>query len=132
MAQHAQDLASHGVDVFAVGFDDLQALRDVKSRLDSPFTFLRDRSRAGYRAMDLGRAGVARTYLHPDVLRPYARLALQGRFPRLRKHQDRRQLGGDFVVLRNGRVVFCHPEQGPEDRAPVGAIVKAAEDAAGS
>ncbi|MFN2388102.1 MAG: AhpC/TSA family protein, partial [Actinomycetota bacterium] len=98
----------------------------MKHRLESPFAFLGDEERAAYRALDLGRAGLLRTYLHPQVLRPYLGFALHGRFPRLRAQQDRRQLGGDFVLGRDGNVVFSHAERGPEDRAPVGKIVRAA------
>ncbi|MDP9069242.1 MAG: hypothetical protein M3N53_12980 [Actinomycetota bacterium] len=130
MAGHADELESRGIGVLVIGFDELEALDDMKQRLSSPFTFLRDESRAGYIALGLGRAGVLRTYLHPDVLRPYARFALQRELPKLRRRQDRRQLGGDFVVRRDGQVVFAHPERGPEDRVPVGAIVAAARSAA--
>jgi hypothetical protein len=44
-----------------------------------------------------------------------------------RRGQDRRQLGGDFVIDRHQRVVLAHPERGPEDRIPVGVILKAVE-----
>lgn len=132
MAGYAEELEARGVAVFVIGFDQLHALNDMKRRLSSPFTFLRDGSRAAYRALGLGRAGFLRTYLHPNVLQPYARFALQGRFPLLHRHQDRRQLGGDFVIRRSGEIVFSHPEQGPGDRAPAGAIVDAARAAAQS
>lgn len=132
MAGYAEDLQTLDVGVFVVGFDDRRRLDDMKKRLSSPFTFLRDGSRSAYELLDLGRAPLLRTYLHPDVLRPYVGFALQGRFPKLRKHQDRRQLGGDFVVGRDGHVIFAHPEQGPEDRVPVGDLVNAARSAATS
>ncbi len=130
MASYAEELESRDIGVLVIGFDELQTLDDMKRRLSSPFIFMRDASRAGYRTLGLGRAGLLRTYLHPDVLRPYARFALQGEFPKLRRRQDRRQLGGDFVVRRNGQVILSHREQGPEDRAPVGAIIAAARSAA--
>lgn len=129
MASYAEELDTRDIGVFVIGFDELQTLDEMKQRLSSPFIFLRDASRAGYRTLGLGRAGLLRTYLHPDVLRPYARFALQGEFPKLRRQQDRRQLGGDLVVRRNGQVLFSHLEQGPEDRAPVGVIVAAARSA---
>lgn len=132
MAGYAEELAELDVGVFVIGFDKMHRLEDMKNRLASPFTFLRDGSRAAYQLLGLGRAPLLRTYLHPNVLRPYIGFALQGRFPQLRKHQDRRQLGGDFVVRRDGQVVFAHPEQGPEDRAPVATLVNAARAAATS
>lgn len=126
MASRADELASSGVGVFVIGFDDIETLRDMKRRLESPFTFLGDETRAAYRALALGRAGLLRTYLHPQVVGPYLGFALNRRFPRLQAKQDRRQLGGDFVLDREGHMVFSHPERGPEDRAPVGKIVRSA------
>lgn len=81
-----------------------------------------------YEAFDLRRIGAARTYLRPKVLGYYTKIAVKGRFPELRRNQDRRQLGGDFVLDENEDVVFSHPEKGPEDRAPVISIVRAVED----
>lgn len=132
MAGYAEELEALDVGVLVIGFDGLHRLEDMKKRLTSPFTFLRDGSRTAYELLGLGRAPLLRTYLHPDVLRPYARFALQGRLPKLRKGQDRRQLGGDFVVRRDGEILFSHLEQGPEDRAPVGVLVDAARSAATS
>jgi len=126
MARYSENLANEGIAVFVVGFDTSDSLRDMRDRLSSPFTFLRDASRNSYELMQLHRASLLRTYLHPDVVMPYVRWAMNGRFPTLRRGQDRRQLGGDFVVLRTGEVVYEHRERGPEDRPPVGEVVAAA------
>jgi len=126
MARHAEELASAGVTVLVVGFDDRDWLEELRERLDSPFTFVRDASRVAYQLMDLHRSSLVRTYLHPDVVRPYVRWAIERRFPKLRRGQDRRQLGGDFIILRSGEVAYAHRESGPEDRPPVGEIVAAA------
>jgi hypothetical protein len=126
MASHSERLASRGIAVFVVGFDTRDSLREMRDRLGSPFQFLRDASRHSYELMGLHRASVLRTYLHPEVLKPYVRWAVNRRFPTLRRGQDRRQLGGDFVILRTGQLVYEHRELGPEDRPPVGEVVAAA------
>ncbi len=131
MASYAEELESRDIGVLVIGFDELQTLDDMKRRLSSPFIFMRDASRAGYRTLGLGRApGSSEPTCTPMCCDHTPRFALQGEFPKLRRRQDRRQLGGDFVVRRNGQVILSHREQGPEDRAPVGAIIAAARSAA--
>jgi len=131
MARYGQELEAADIGVFVVGFDEFLKLRDLRDRLESPFVFLRDAPRSAYLAFGLGRASALRTYLHPNVLGSYARLGFNGHFPRLSKNQDRRQLGGDFVVHRTGEIAFSHPERGTEDRAPVRTIIAAALAAQG-
>lgn len=126
MARHSEELASHGIAVFVVGFDDNSSLREMRDRLGIPFQFLRDVSRHSYELMGLRRASLVRTYLHPDVVKPYVRWAMNLQFPKLQRGQDRRQLGGDFVIRRTGEIVYEHRERGPEDRPPVGEVVAAA------
>lgn len=113
--------------MIVIGFEPAEHLAVLRDRIQSPFRFVVDRNRVFYRAFDLPRIGVARTYLHPKVLGFYGKMATKGRLPQLRRNQDRRQLGGDFVLDANGVVVFAHPERGPEDRAPVGSIVRIVE-----
>lgn len=126
MAEHERRLAAAGVSVLVVGFEEARRLSGLKDRIDSPFRFVVDADKTAYRAFSLGRATWARTYLHPDVVSGYARMIARGRMPDLHPGQDRRQLGGDFVFDREGRVVFSFRERGPEDRAPAGRIVAAA------
>lgn len=126
MAAYKDRLDAAGVEVLVVGFEDAHRLTRLKQRLESPFCFVVDQERAAYGAFSLGRASWARTYLHPDVVAGYVRMLGRGKKPDLRWGQDRRQLGGDVVLDAAGRVIFSHPERGPEDRAAVGRIIAAA------
>lgn len=126
LAEQRSELDNSGVEVIVVGFEEAHRLARLRDRIASPFTFVVDRDRAAYRAFSLERASWARTYLHPSVVGGYARMMRHGERPDLHLGQDRRQLGGDVVLDGGGRVVFSHPERGPEDRAPVGRIVRAA------
>lgn len=101
----------------------------LQRRLNLPFTMALDPQRAAYEIFGLQRASLLRTYGHPDVLLFYARALLQRHLPDIRRGQDRRQLGGDFVLDRDGTVVLAHRERGPEDRVSVGAILRAVERA---
>lgn len=127
MASMKSRLDAARAQVIVIGFEPAEHLAVLRDRIQSPFRFVVDRNRVFYRAFDLPRIGVARTYLHPKVLGFYGKMATKGRLPQLRRNQDRRQLGGDFVLDAKGAVVLSHPERGPEDRAPVISIVRAVE-----
>jgi hypothetical protein len=125
MAEHKDRLDRASVVVLVIGFEDPQRLAWVKQRIESPFRFVVDEERIAYEAFGMGRASWPRTYLHPRVVGGYARMLVGGKKPDLRLGQDRRQLGGDVVLDRDGRIVLSHPESGPEDRSAVGRIVAA-------
>lgn len=116
-----------GAVVVVVSFETKERAARLQKRLDLPFTIALDPRREAYEGFGLGRASFLRTYGHPEVVLFYAKALLQRHVPDLRRAQDRRQLGGDFVLDRHGAVVLAHPEEGPEDRVPVGAILRAVE-----
>lgn len=130
MAQHRQRLEQAEATVVVISFEARDPVAALRDRLALPFTVALDADRAAYRQFGLGRAGVLRTYAHPNVVLFYGKALLRGRAPDLHRGQDRRQLAGDFVLDREGVVVLAHPEKGPEDRVSVGAMVRAVEDAA--
>jgi len=123
-------LAEAGTAVIVVSFEPVDHVARIDDRLRLPFTFVLDPDRKAYEAFGLGRASLLRTYGYPEVVAFYARALFRGRVPDLHRRQDRRQLGGDFVIDRDGVVVFAHPERGPEDRADVLDLINAAEYAA--
>jgi hypothetical protein len=114
--------------VLAVAFDEPKRVRAGLLRgIDDPWPVLIDRDRVAYRRWGLGRASRLRL-VRPDWVRGYARMLLRG--DRLaRPGNDVLQLGGDFVIDRNGVVVLAHPQAGFDDRLPAGALVKALEEA---
>ena len=60
----------------------------------------------------------------PATLRAYAGLVRRG--ARLeRPKEDTSQLGGDFVVDRDGRIAYAYRSRGPADRPPVDDVVAA-------
>jgi peroxiredoxin len=130
LAEHYPRLRAAGTSVIVVSFDSADRVEQFQDRLRLPFTFALDHERRAYAAFGLGRASLLRTYGYPEVVGFYARALLRGRIPDLHRRQDRRQLGGDFVIDRDGVVFFAHPERGPEDRADVLELIRAAERAA--
>lgn len=89
----------------------------------APLVVLIDEERVAYRAYGLGRGPVWRVW-GPKVWWAYVRLIRQGRRFQ-RPTEDTLQLGGDFVVGRDGRVVYTFRSADPDDRPPVDDLVAA-------
>lgn len=118
-----------GGAALAVFFEDPERLRrGVLRDLELPFPVLLDPERRAYRDWGLGRGSFAAIYLSADAWRPYVTALVRDRRIE-RPGTDLRQLGGDFVVAADGRVVFSHPQTSPSDRPPVGVLVNAMEQA---
>lgn len=121
---------SVGATALFVVFDDPALVRRTMLRDldDLPFPVLVDRDREHYAAWGLQRAAWWRIWLDPNVHRTYARLLRSGE--RLGVGGvDLLQLGGDFVVGPDQRIVYSRPQQ-RDDRPAVGELLKAATSAA--
>ena len=119
---HRERIEAGDGTVVAVGFD--QPERMVRG-LDFPWPVLVDRERVAYRSFGLGRAPLTEL-LTLSWVPGYVRKLLRGD-PLKRPGHDVLQLGGDFVIDRDGLVVLAHPSAHFEDREPVGALVAAME-----
>ncbi len=116
-----------GLAVFVVHDERDLIGRTLLEGLDVPFPVLFDLERRAYEAWGLQRASFARIWLDPAVWKRYAQLLLEGE--RLRTAgRDPRQLGGDFVIGPDGRVVYSRPQR-RDDRPPVGELVEHLERA---
>jgi hypothetical protein len=111
--------------VLAVGFEKLD--RMVRG-LDWPWPVLLDRDHAAYDRFGLGRAPVTELVKPSGWMRGYVRELRQGNVGGAllsRPGRDLLQLGGDFVIDRDGTIALAHPSAHIDDRAPVGALVRA-------
>lgn len=112
-----------GAAVVLITFTRPRNLRGFRRRLGLSYPVLADETRAAYRAYGLGRGSWRRVWgLH--TLKAYGRLLRAGRRPRL-PAADTLQLGGDFVVDSEGRVVYAYRSAGPDDRPSVDDLVTA-------
>lgn len=89
----------------------------------APLAVLIDETRATYRAYGLGRGSVWRVW-GPKVWCSYAKLLRKGRRFR-RPTEDTLQLGGDFVVGRDGRLTYAFRSRDPDDRPSVDDLLSA-------
>ena len=131
MADATDEIERAGAEVIVVSFESPERAARLQRRIGLPFILALDTERAAYRAFGLQRASVSRVYAYPEVLRFYGRELRRGRLPDLRRGQDRRQLGGDFVIDRKGIVALAHPERGPEDRVSITKLLAVVSLAAG-
>lgn len=121
MGERLADLAD--AVVVLVTFTRPRNVRGYRSLLGLPYPVLSDEERAAYRAYGLGRGPWWRVW-GPSTVLAYVRLARKGARVR-RPTEDTLQLGGDFVVGRDGRIVYAHPSRSPADRPPVDDLVAA-------
>jgi hypothetical protein len=84
-----------------------------------------DPNREAYRAFQLGRTSWLRM-LNPLVLGRYLLILLRGRLPlRPQEGDDLMQLGGDFVLNANRRLVYAYCSANATDRPQVDELVRA-------
>jgi hypothetical protein len=119
--------AAGATAVFVVHDDPDRVRAGLLRDLDVPFPVLVDPERQAYRDWGLRRASFARIYLSPSVWLNYARMLRRGE--RLSPGgRDPLQLGGDFVVGADGRLLYSRPQEA-DDRPPVAVLLAAVEKA---
>jgi peroxiredoxin len=89
----------------------------------APLPVLVDQTRTAYRAYGLARGPVRKVW-GPKIWWAYAKLMAKGRRFK-RPTQDTLQLGGDFVVGRDGRLAYVFRSEDPDDRPTVDELLAA-------
>lgn len=96
-----------------------------------PFAIVADPFLVAYHAFGLERASWGEL-LRPRVIGRYLRLMLRGWAPhRGNKGADVLQLGGDFVLDEQRRLVYAYRSAEPTDRPPIAELLKAITEASG-
>jgi hypothetical protein len=121
VAAHTTELAALDTAVVTISFESSHWTKVWLEETQSPFPFLLDPEREAYRAYGL-QTSALRAW-SPRTLWYYLKAAWQGR-ERLGKRGDTDQLGGDFIVDRQGIVRLSQPSRDPLDRPPVNQIFK--------
>jgi hypothetical protein len=112
-------LAGAGCSVLVVSQAKPEILALYLARQAWHVTVVGDPDRAAYRAFGLERTGWL-AFFRPRVLLGYFRGLLRGYgLKKPYQGEDVRQLGGDFVLDRERRVVFAYPSADPTDRPGV-------------
>jgi peroxiredoxin len=125
--QHRQDFERMGAEVVLVAYHDPELLTSkMMHDLEVPFTLLLDPAREAYRRWGLDRA-TWRNAIVPGLFVAAAK-SLFSREPSLGSTPGPVQLGGDFVVGRDGRLAFVNVMRSFHDRAPMPAVLAALRD----
>lgn len=125
MRQNIEKIQSLDTQVVAISFGSPRWARAWLDETGAPFPLLLDPARTAYRAYGL-QYSLSRSW-GPKTFLLYARLMLSGR--RWRGIQgDSGQLGGDFVVDRNGVIRLAYSSHDPADRPTIGQIVRCLEE----
>ncbi len=108
-----------GAEVLTISFAPPQAVAAYVTETPMPFPVLSDPSREAYRAFDLGRTSWF-AMVRLGIIGRFLRLMLRGWRPRRPgQDEDVMQLGGDFVLDGQRRLVYAYRSAEPTDRPSV-------------
>lgn len=123
MIKRREEIEALRAAVLLVAFDE-PALLGAKMlhEVALPFPLLLDRTRETYARWGMGRTGLTGAMLSPSLNLRYLKLLAKGeRF--LGFAPDMFQLGGDFVLDKQGTLVFAHRMRNNGDRADTGKLI---------
>ncbi len=110
-------------EVAVVLFTRQRNLRGYRSRYVDPLSVVTDEDRSLYRAFGLGSGSLWQVW-GPKVWWKYAQLLRNGATFE-KPTEDTSQLGGDFVIGRDGRLVYVFRSKGPDERPTVDDLLAA-------
>jgi peroxiredoxin len=118
-----------GVVIIVISFAEPKRLAPYQKHHQWPFVMLADPKRIAYRAFALKRLSWLRVF-SPSTLRLYFRLLREGKKLQSYGKDDYYQAGGDFLIDRDGNILFAHRSQDPADRPRPEQLLKAIDHTA--
>ena len=118
-----------GVAIVIVSFAKPAKLASYLEYHHWPFTILADPERAAYAAFALKRMSWWRVF-SPATLKLYLKLLGKGLQRQDYGKEDIYQSGGDFVLDRDGNILFAHRSEDPADRPSLGSLLMAIDRSA--
>jgi peroxiredoxin len=113
-----------GVSIVVVSFAEPSKLVRYQEYHHWPFALLADPERRAYRALALKRLSWLRVFSF-ETVKLYLKLLCEGMKREDYGKDDIYQSGGDFLVDREGNILFAHRSQDPADRPPVAELLRA-------
>ena len=113
VVSHHAEIHAAGANVVTVSFGTPYWAQMWLQETQSPFPFLVDAERAAYHAYGL-QSSIFSSW-SPANLLYYTKAILQKR-ETFGKRGDPHQLGGDFIIDRQGIIRLAHPSRDPTDR----------------
>ena len=121
MCDYQSDFANLNTRILIISFGTLATVEQWLEETCPDFTVLLDREREVYKTYRL-----ERSYWRSRSLRTrwaYLKAWLAGKKTRGSHGDDTSQLGGDFIVDRNGILRLVHPSYDPVDRPSVAELI---------
>lgn len=109
--------------IVVISFAQPERLLPYQKHHQWPFVILADPKRIAYDTFGLKRLSLLRVF-SPATLMLYVRLLRAGKKFQNYGKDDYYQTGGDFLVDREGHVLFAHRSQDPADRPAPGELLK--------
>jgi peroxiredoxin len=130
VAASYEEIQQLGGKVLVVSFASPKLVAAYLARHPLPFPVVSDPTRAAYQAFELGRTSW-RSMLRAGVVGRYLMLIFRGWLPgRPTEAEDVLQLGGDFVLDGQGRLVYAYRSAEPTDRPAAQELVRAVRSVA--
>jgi peroxiredoxin len=120
---HKSEFDRRGVNVVVVSFAEPAKLVHYQERRRWPFTILADPKRVAYHAFTLGRLSWYRVF-SPATLKLYWNSRRKGMKQDAYGGDDIFQAGGDFLLDRDGKILYAHRSKDPADRPSVAALLR--------
>jgi peroxiredoxin len=112
-----------GIAVVVVSFAEPAKLVPYQAHFHWPFTIVSDPRRTAYQAFALKRLSWFRVF-SPATLKLYWKLLREGVKREDFGKDDIYQGGGDFLLDRDGNILFAHRSQDPSDRPAVSRLLQ--------
>jgi len=128
--QQHTEFDRRGVVISVVSFAEPPRLVRYQEHHRWPFTMLADPERRAYQAFALKRLSWFQVF-SPAALKLYWKLLRGGMKPEHYEGDDIYQSGGDFLIDRNGNILFAHRSQDPADRPSVLNLLQAIDSVLG-
>ena len=115
MKEFKSEFDRRGVSIAVVSFAEPSKLVRYQEHHQWPFTILTDPERKAYQAFTLKRLSWFRVF-SPASVKLYLKLLGKGMKQEPYGGEDIYQSGGDFLLDREGRILFAHRSRDPSDR----------------
>jgi hypothetical protein len=117
---------ARGVSIVVISFAEPLRLAQYQEYHQWPFVILADPKRTAYNAFALNRLSWLQVF-SPATLKLYWRLLREGKKREDYGKDDIYQGGGDFLIDRDGNLLFAHRSQEPADRPTAATLLEIIE-----
>jgi len=123
VSAHKSEFDRRGVRLLGVSFEEPSKLLDYQERHRWPFPVLADPERKAYQSFALPKLKLWRVF-SPSTLKFYRQLIRRGIKRERYDGADIFQSGGDFLLDRDGKILFSHRSKDPADRPTVAELLQ--------